>query len=53
MYYELLNFNPLGDGKYRGLGRENRFASAKPLDNVRLEEFRSIAESRGVPVRVG
>ena len=53
MYYELLNYNPLGDGKYRGLGMENRFERAKPLSAGRLEELKKIAEERGVPVRIG
>jgi len=53
MYYELLNFNPLGDGKYRGLGMENRFASARPLNAERLKRLKQIAEESGVPTRIG
>ena len=53
LYYELLNYNPLGDVKYRGLGMGNRFASQKPLGAARLEALKKVAEGSGVPVRVG
>jgi len=51
--YELLNYNPLGDVKYRGLGMENRNAALKPLGADRLEALKKVAEGSGVPVRVG
>lgn len=51
--YELLNYNPLGDVKYRGLGMENRNAALKPLGADRLEALKKVAEDSGVPVRVG
>lgn len=43
-YYELLNFNPLGDSKYRALGRDNSFAGARPLPG---ETFRRLLELAG------
>lgn len=40
--YELLNFNPLGESKYRSLGAENVFEKARPLSDEKLEEIRSM-----------
>ena len=50
--YELLNFNPLGEGKYKGLDRENAHEKARPLAEERLAELRSAAEAVGVAVKV-
>lgn len=52
MYYELLNFNPLGDTKYQSLRRTNPFADTKPLPKARLDELKKIAERAGIPVRI-
>lgn len=52
LYYELLNFNPLGDIKYRSLRRTNPFSSAKPLPQSRLNELRKLAASTGISVRM-
>ena len=51
LYYELLNFNPLGDTKYRSLRKTNPFSDAKPLSKARVEELINIAEQAGIPVR--
>lgn len=51
MYYELLNFNPLGDTKYQSLRRNNPFANAKPLPKERLRKLKAIAERAGILVR--
>ena len=50
--YELLNFNPLGEGKYKGLDKRNAHEDARPLDEDRLEELRAAAESCGVIVKI-
>ena len=50
--YELLNFNPLGEGKYKGLDKRNAHEDARPLDEDRLEALRAAAESCGVIVKI-
>lgn len=52
-YYELLNFNPLGAGKYESLHKENRFRDARPLSDEAIDALRDVAQSKGIPVRVG
>ncbi len=52
LYYELLNFNPLGANKYESLSRKNPFQDAKPLPHSRLKELKAMAESKGVPTRI-
>lgn len=47
-YYELLNFNPLGAGKYKSLSTENVFEGARPLPEKRLDELFVIAQTQGV-----
>ena len=51
--YELLNFNPLGDPKYRALGRENPFREARPLPPERVETLRRLAAGRNLVVKAG
>lgn len=51
MYYELLNFNPLGDSKYDSLGLKNPFKEAKPLSPSRLEALKGIASQEGILVK--
>ena len=53
LYYELLNFNPLGGGKYTAAGIENRFAGVKPLEQEKIGALAECARSAGIPVRVG
>ncbi len=53
LYYELLNFNPLGASKYDGLGRENRYRETRPLDAQTMEALRRAAEAAGIAVRAG
>ncbi len=50
--YELLNFNPLGEAKYRGLDRVNGFECVRPLNEERLELLKNIVESRRVRVKI-
>ncbi len=51
LYYELLNFNPLGAGKYDGLCRPNPFRDARPLSDARLAQLAQAAAAAGIPVR--
>lgn len=39
LYYELLNFNPLGGSKYAALRRKNKFEREKPLPKKRLADI--------------
>lgn len=50
-YYELLNFNPLGQPKYESLSRENPYAQAKPLPKARMRELLAVAQGAGIPAR--
>ena len=53
--YELLNFNPLGDGKYAALDMSNPFAEARPLPDPRMRALADAA-MRAAPhltVRIG
>lgn len=50
--YELLNFNPLGEAKYRGLSEENVFQNEKPLPEERLAELRGLLETAGLPFHI-
>ena len=52
-YYELLNYNPLGHGKYAALGMECPFEEARPLSKERMEELRAAAAETGLTVKVG
>lgn len=52
--YELLNFNPLGDSKYRALEEKNPFVSARPLKPEALNRLREAAESIGnLTIQIG
>lgn len=53
LYYELLNFNPLGASKYEALGAENRYGEARPSDAAALAALVAAAEAAGIEVRVG
>lgn len=53
LYYELLNFNPLGQSKYLALDAENAFETARPLPETRLEVLAAAARASGAVVRVG
>lgn len=53
LYYELLNFNPLGASKYSSLDKENSFETAKPFEKSRLEAIAESLSGFGVKVKVG
>ncbi len=50
--YELLNFNPLGEGKYRALNKENIYEAARPMNADKLDALASAVRGVGVPVKV-
>ena len=50
--YELLNFNPLGEGKYRSLNRENKFESARPFGEDKVNEMRKLLDEIGVAYKI-
>ena len=53
VYYQLLNFNPLGGSKYRSLDTQNSFAEAKPYTPAEMAAFGTLLASTGVTVKVG
>lgn len=53
LYYELLNFNPLGGSKYIALAEENVFADARPLNEEKLTVLADAAKKVCAKVRVG
>lgn len=53
LYYELLNFNPLGDFKYKGLNIKNVFAEKKPHSEAKMNELADVARKYGFKVKIG
>lgn len=53
LYYELLNFNPLGGAKYESLDAPNAHAQARPYSPEELEAFAAVARAQGVTVKTG
>ncbi len=53
LYYELLNFNPLGGSKYLALDMEDSFRGQRPLKDEQMEAFRSTALENTGTVRIG
>jgi pyruvate formate lyase activating enzyme len=51
-FYELLNFNPLGESKYRSLNRPNTFDSSRPLGQDRIANITELLSSIGVNVKI-
>lgn len=50
--YELLNFNPLGEGKYKSLGAENRYEAVRPHGEQKLSELRAILDGIGLAYKI-
>lgn len=50
--YEILNFNPLGEGKYKALGHGNAFEDTRPLGKDRLEELGDIVKKAGIAYKL-
>jgi pyruvate formate lyase activating enzyme len=51
LYYELLNFNPLGDSKYTALNAENPFRDARPLNDEDMSALAAAAGKAGIEVK--
>ena len=52
MYYELLNFNPLGSSKREALGTGDDFADTKPFSNEKLEEYKEALKDIDIKVKI-
>lgn len=52
LYYELLNFNPLGGSKYEALDAQNDFSDTKPFSNDKLEEYRDALKDINITVKI-
>ena len=53
-YYELLRFNPLGEGKYTALDMANDFAGVRPGPEADIEPLAQAAREAGLAqVRIG
>ena len=50
--YELLNFNPLGEGKYKSLDKENSFEKARPLHKDLLEQIAAGLDNAGIAYKI-
>jgi pyruvate formate lyase activating enzyme len=53
IYYQLLNFNPLGASKYQGLDAENPFSDLRPYTDDQMKAFDRMLADIGIPVKVG
>ncbi len=53
LYYQLLNFNPLGGTKYQSLDAENAFANARPYTEEEMKGFGEMLASLPIKVKVG
>ena len=52
LFYELLNFNPLGEAKYKSLQMTNYFEKARPLSEKKLQELVGLLEKYDLTIRV-
>ena len=50
--YELLNFNPLGEGKYLALDKENAHGAARPLIPEALSPLKSVLDEIGIAYKI-
>ncbi len=50
--YEVLNFNPLGEGKYKALNAENQFESSRPFGEDKLSEIRDTLTKIGISYKI-
>ena len=53
IYYQLLNFNPLGGTKYQSLDAENAFAHARAYTAEEMERFGEMLAGLSIKVKVG
>ena len=52
LYYELLNFNPLGSAKREALDARDDFADTKPMANQKLEELKAALQDIDIKVKI-
>lgn len=52
LYYELLNFNPLGSSKREALDTPDDFADAKPFSNAKLDEIKAALKDVNIEVKI-
>ena len=52
LYYELLNFNPLGSSKRIAIDAEDPFEACRPFSDKQLEEIKAKLEDTGVSIKV-
>lgn len=50
--YEVLNFNPLGEGKYKALDAENKYEAARPFKEATLSKVREILNAVDIPYKI-
>ncbi len=50
--YEILNYNPLGEGKYKALNVKNDFENARPFGKERLDEIKAILDETGINYKI-
>ena len=53
LYYQLLNFNPLGASKYESLGADNAFRGARPFTEEEMRAFGEMLSDIPVKIKVG
>lgn len=53
IYYQLLNFNPLGASKYQSLDKANDFFLLRPYTNEQMKEFGEMLSDINIKVKVG
>jgi pyruvate formate lyase activating enzyme len=51
LFFELLNFNPLGAQKYKALNMTDKYANAKPLSEEKMNALISSARKHSIEVR--
>lgn len=53
IYYQLLNFNPLGASKYQSLDKANDFSSLRPYSDEQMKGFAAMLSDINIKVKVG
>lgn len=53
IYYQLLNFNPLGASKYQSLDAANDFSHLRPFSEAQMREFGEMLADIDIQVKVG
>ena len=53
IYYQLLNFNPLGASKYQSLDKANDFSTLRPYTDEQMKTFKDALSDINIKVKVG